>query len=116
MKTIIKLVIAFALLTAAFQGTRALVSNYQFEDAVEQALLFAPNSTDPEMTQQVLTLAEEYGLPVEADNITFSQRASDRMVQITYTVDVAFIPGLIVQPIKFNPSASVRLLTQQRRR
>ena len=116
MKTIIKLVIALALLTAAFQGSRALVSNYQFEDAVEQALLFAPNSTDPEMTQQVLGLAEEYGLPVEADDITISQRASDRIVDISYSVDVAFIPGVVTQPIKFNPSASVRLLTPPRRR
>jgi hypothetical protein len=116
MKTIIKLVIAVALLTAAFQGSRALVSNYQFEDAVEQALLFAPNSTDPEITQQVMALADEYGLPVEADNINITQRASDRIVDVTYTVDVAFIPGVITQPVKFSPSASVRLLTQQRRR
>jgi len=116
MTTIIKLVLALALLTAAFQGARATMSNYQFEDAVEQALLFAPSSSDAEVTQQVLTLAEEYGLPVQAEDITISQRASDRIVDISYTADVAFIPGIITQPIKFNPSASVRLLTQQRRR
>lgn len=115
MTTIIKLVLALALLTAAFQGARATMSNYQFEDAVEQALLFAPSSSDAEVTQQVLTLAEEYGLPVQAEDITISQRASDRIVDISYTADVAFIPGLITQPIKFNPSASVRLLTQRRR-
>lgn len=116
MTTIIKLVLALALLTAAFQGARATMSNYQFEDAVEQALLFAPNSTDAEVVQQVLTLAEEYDLPVEADNIVISERASDRIVDITYTANVAFIPGIVTQPIKFTPSASVRMLTQQRRR
>lgn len=116
MKTIIELAIALALLTAAFQGARALLANYQFEDAVEQALLFAPNSTDAEMTQQVLALAEEYGLPIEAGDITISERASDRIVEVSYTTDVAFIPGVVTQPIRFNPSASVRLLTQPRRR
>jgi len=115
MTTIIKLVLAFALLTAAFQGARATLSNYQFEDAVEQALLFAPDATDDEWTQQVLTLAAENGLPVEAEDITISVRASDRIVDISYTMDVAFIPGLITQPITFNPSASVRLLQQRRR-
>jgi len=115
MTTIIKLVLAFALLTAAFQGARATLSNYQFEDAVEQALLFAPDGTDDEWTQQVLTLAAENGLPVEAEDITISVRASDRIVDISYTMDVAFIPGLITQPITFNPSASVRLLQQRRR-
>lgn len=115
MKTIIKLVLALALLTAAFQVARATMSNYQFEDAVEQALLFSPNASDAEITQQVVSLADEYGLPVTAEDITISQRSADRIVDVSYTMDVAFIPGVITQPIKFNPSASVRLLTQKRR-
>jgi hypothetical protein len=115
MTTIIKLALAFALLTAAFQGARATMSNYQFEDAVGQALLFAPDGSDDEITQQVMTLAAEYGLPVEADDISIDVRAADRVVDITYTVDVAFIPGVITQPITFNPSASVRLLSQRQR-
>ena len=116
MTTIIKLVLALALLTAAFQGARATMSNYQFEDAVKQALLFAPNASDAEVTEKVVTLAEEYGLPVSAEDVTISQRAADRMVDISYTTDVAFIPGIITQPITFSPHASVRLLTPPRRR
>jgi len=115
MTTIIKLVLAFALLTAAFQGARATMSNYQFEDAVGQALLFTPNASDAEVTEKVLSLAEEYGLPVSAEDVTISQRAADRMVDISYTVEVAFLPGIITQPITFTPHASVRLLTPQRR-
>ena len=115
MTTIIKLVLAFALLTAAFQGARATMSNYQFQDDVEQALLFAPGASDAEVIEKVVSLAAEYGLPVSAEDVTISQRAADRMVDINYTADVAFIPGLINQPIKFNPHASVRLLTPQRR-
>ena len=115
MITIIKLVLAFALLTAAFQGARATMSNYQFQDEVEQALLFAPNASDAEVTEKVVSLAEEYGLPVSAEDVTISQRAADRMVDISYTAEVAFIPGIITQPIKFSPHASVRLLTPQRR-
>ena len=116
MTTIIKLVLALALLTAAFQGARAAVSNYQFEDEVEQTLLFAPNASDAEVTEKVVSLAEEYGLQVSAEDVTISQRAADRMIDISYTTDVAFIPGLITQPITFSPHASVRLLTPPRRR
>ncbi len=115
MTTIIKLVLALALLTAAFQGARAMMSNYQFEDAVEQALLFAPNASDAEVTQQVMTLAADYGLPVAAEDITVNQRGADRIVDVSYTTDVPFIPGIITQPLTFHPSASVRLLTQPRR-
>lgn len=114
MSTIIKLVLVVALLTAAFQGSRAILSNYQFEDDVEQAVLFAPNSSDAEVTQQVLELAAEYGLPVEAADITVHQSGADRIVDITYAVDVAFIPGVVTQPVTFRPSVSVRQLTQKR--
>ena len=34
---------------------------------------------------------------------------------MTYTTDVAFIPGGITQPVTFNPTASVRLLTKRTR-
>ncbi len=115
MTTIIKLVVVIALLTAAFQGSRAMMSNYQFEDAVEQALLFAPNASDAEVVEKVLALANEYGLPVEADNIAIRELAADRIVDVTYTTPVPFIPGLITQPLTFKPSASVRMLTPPRR-
>lgn len=115
MTTIIKLALVIALLTAAFQGARAAISNYSFEDAVEQALLFSPNSTDAEVVEKVMALAGDFGLPVEVDNIAVTERGSDRMVDVTYTTPVQFIPGLITQPITFSPSASVRMLTAPRR-
>ena len=115
MSTIIKLALVVALLTAAFQGSRAILSNYQFEDDVEQALLFAPNASDAEVTQQVLELAAEYGLTMEAADITVSERASDRIVDITYVQNVAFIPGIITQPVTFKPSASARIFAAPRR-
>lgn len=115
MKTIIKLVIAIAILTAAFQGSRALMSNYQFEDDIQQAMQFSPNASDDEMIEKIVGLASDYGLPVQAGNVTMSERASDRIANVTYTTDVAFIPGLITRPITFNPSASVRLLRAPRR-
>ena len=91
-----------------------MVSNYQFEDAVEQILLFEPDATDAELVEEVVSLAAEYGLVVAADAVTVHQRAADRMIDITYTTDVAFIPGLITRPVTFKPSASARLLTKRR--
>lgn len=115
MVTIIKLAVALALLTAAFQGARVSMSNYQFEDAIKQVLLFAPSASDAEVTQKVLALAEDYGLPIEAADVTVSEKASDRLIEVTYTTDVAFLPGIYTRPMTFNPTASVRMLTPPRR-
>jgi len=115
MTTIIKLVLAFALITAAFQGARPMVTNYQFKDAVEQVLLFAPNAPDADVIERIMALAGDYDLPVAAEDIAISLHGSDRVVDITYTTDVAFIPGIVTQPVTFSPSASVRLLTKRPR-
>ena len=92
-----------------------MVTNYQFKDAVEQVLLFAPNAPDADVVEQIVALAGDYDLPVAAEDIAISLHGSDRVVDITYTTDVAFIPGIISQPITFKPSASVRLLTKRTR-
>ena len=115
MTTTIKLVLAFAVITAAFQGARLMVTNYQFEDAVEQVLLFAPNASDADVTERILMLAGDYDLPLAAEDIAISEHGSDRVVEMTYTTDVAFIPGVIPQPVTCNPTASVRLLTKRTR-
>jgi hypothetical protein len=111
MATIIKLALVVALLTAAFQASRAMVSNYQFEDDVEQVLLFTPNASDAELTQSVLKLAAEYDLVVDAADIKITARAAERVVDITYVVDVPLLPGLVTRPVTFHPSASARVFT-----
>jgi len=62
-----------------------------------------------------MSLASEYDLPVKEENITLSQRSADRIVNVTYTTPVPFLPAMVTQPITFNPSASVRLLNPPRR-
>ena len=115
MTTIIKIVVVLLLLTAAVQGGRAALAKYQFEDAVQQAVLFSPNATDAEVEKDVLALAYEHGLPIEAENITIRMLGADRIVETTYTADVGFIPGFFSYPMTFNTSSSVRLLVKPRR-
>jgi hypothetical protein len=115
MSTIIKLVIAGLILTAAVQFGRASMSNYQFEDELQQALQFSPNATDEELTTQIVTLAADHGLRVEAENVELSMRGDERSATIRYSADVAFVPGLFSRPIAFAPTATVRLLRAPRR-
>ena len=115
MTTIIKLVIAGVILTAAVQFGRASISNYQFEDDLQQALQFSPNASDEELTTQFVTLAADYGLRVEAENVELSTRGDERTATIRYSANVAFVPGLFSRPIAFAPSAKVRLLNAPRR-
>ena len=115
MKTIIKIVIAIVVITAAGQWGMAMLTNYRFQDAVHEALIFAPNSTDQEIKDRVMELASNEGLPVDVDDVVVRQVGRDLFVDITYEAEVPFLPGIFSRPLKFSPAASTRLMPGVRR-
>lgn len=115
MKTIIKIVIALVVLTAAAQWGMTALTNYQFQDAVHEALIFAPNSTDQELRDTVMELAGNKGIPVDVNDVKIRQVGPDLFVDITYEIDVRLIPGVYSRTMRFNPSTSTRLMPGVRR-
>lgn len=115
MKTLIKIVLAIVLLTAAFQGARATLANYQFEDAVHEGLLFNPRASESEIVEMVLKTAQEYDLPVEANNVTVRESRQDLIVEITYTTPINLIPGIYARDFTFHPNTSTKFFTGSRR-
>lgn len=115
MKTLIKIIIALAIVTAAFQASRASFANYKFQDSVHEALLFNPRATDQEIIGAVMQVALEQGIPVEAGNIDIKQIGADLIVDITYETEVKLLPGIYSTTFTFKPEASTRLMPGVRR-
>jgi hypothetical protein len=115
MKTIIKLAIAAVVLTGCFNVGRALVKEYQFEDAVHEALLFDPRMTDKEIIELVMRSAGEHSIPLDQKEISIRQTGPDVRVDMSYTQSIVVIPGVFSKEWTFNPSASTRLLVGNRR-
>jgi len=110
MTTIIKIVIALALLTAVAQAGLVAVTNYQFEDGVHEVLLFAPRASDAEIIEQVLSLAKSHGINVVPENIKVRQVGADLHVDVTYDADVPLLPGIYSRIWTFNPTTSIRMM------
>jgi hypothetical protein len=113
MKTIIKIVIALLLITAMFNAARAALNDYQFSDAVHQAMLFNPRATDQELVETVVKLAAEYQIPMEPSNVTVREVGSDLIVDMTYTYNIVLIPGIVARDWTFSPSVSTRMLNRR---
>lgn len=111
MKTIIKLLVTIAALTACFNAGWAAFNNFQFEDAAQQKLLFDTRATDEEIVVIVMDLARQYALPIRAEDITVQMIGQDRVVEMPYTMNVPLLPGFYSHPWQFAPKASTRLLT-----
>lgn len=110
MKTIIKIVIALALLTACFQAARYALNNFQFEDAVQQRLLFDTRASDAEVVTSVMRIAREYSIVLREEDISVQMIGMDRVVDMPYTVTIPLLPGLFEYPWRFTPKASTRLI------
>lgn len=110
MKTIIKIVLALALLAACFNAGMASFNNYQFEDAVHEGLLFNPRATEPEIVKMVLKAANEYNIPIDAEGVTVSTLGQDVRVDMKYTTNVVLVPGVYAKDWTFTPKTSTRVL------
>ena len=115
MKTIIKIVLAILFITACFQMGRAVLGNYQFEDAVHEQLLFDPHQSDAEIMKFVTKVADQYGVPLDPKDVNIRQVAQDVIVDMSYTQNIQFIPGVYAHDWTFKPSASARILIGTRR-
>ena len=115
MKTIIKIAITLLILTACFNASRASFTNYQFEDAVHEQLLFDPRASDKEIVEMITKIASAYDLPVEVDNIHIRQAGQEIHVEMSYTRNIVLIPRLFEREWTFMPSTSTRMLVGNRR-
>ena len=111
MKTLFKIVVAGVILTACFQAARYAVNNFQFEDAVQQQLMFETRASDSEVVNTVMRIAKEYAIELKEDDISVRMVGQDRVVDMPYTVMVDLLPGFFDYPWTFTPKAQTRLLT-----
>jgi ABC-type glycerol-3-phosphate transport system substrate-binding protein len=115
MKTIIKILAAALILTACFNASRAALTDYQFQDAVHEGLVFDGLASDAEIANMVRKLAAAYEIPIADENIVIRQVGQDVHVDMSYTRNVVLVPGVFARDWTFTPSTSNRILVGQRR-
>lgn len=110
MTTIIKLVVAALILNAVAHASMAAYKSYTFEDAVHEALLFAPSAPDADILERIGGLADEQEVPLETTKINITRTPNEVRVQMSYVENINLIPGIYTKAWTFNPSSSARIL------
>src|SRR4029450_11844220 len=101
MKTVLKLVIAVALLNAVVRGADSLWNYYQLKDAAERALLFGSQRTSQQVHQQIMERALELDLPLKPEDLRIRWATGRRIAAASYTQEVEFFPQY-PYPIEFS--------------
>jgi hypothetical protein len=92
MKTVLKLVIAIALLNAVIHGADSVWHYYQLKDAAERALLFGSSRTSQQVHAQIMESATELRLPLKPEDLTVRWRTGRRIAEASYTQQIEFFP------------------------
>lgn len=92
MKTIIKLLVAAVILNATVRLGMSALTQYQFRDAVQEAVLFGSQETTGDLQAVILKEAEELGVPLEAGNVDVERQGMLTTAEATYTDQIEVFP------------------------
>ena len=101
MKTVLKLLIAVALLNAVVRGADSAWNYYQLKDAAQRALLFGTQASSKQIHGQIMERAVELRVPLMPEDLTVSWRAGRRIAEAYYTQQIELFPKYIY-PVLFS--------------
>jgi hypothetical protein len=93
MSTIIKLLITALVLNACFQGGRSAWGFYQFQDEVQQAVLFSTTQTAEQLKARIATAASELQKDLDPETFTVAYQGTQARIRAAYTDQVPLLPG-----------------------
>lgn len=93
MATFFKLVLAALVINSCLQLGRSAVTFYQFQDAVQQAVLFSANQSAEQLKGRVNEIARDMQLPVDPQTVSVSFQTVQARITATYVDSVPVVPG-----------------------
>jgi hypothetical protein len=106
MKTIVKLLIALALLNAVGRGAMAAWTFYEFRDASQQLVLFGGGTSTTDLHNQILARAGELEVPVAPENVNVQRDGARTWADVAYTQPIEFFPRWVYRaPLSFTVEA-----------
>ena len=95
MKTLIKLLIAAAVINAAARYGLSAWTQYEFRDAVQQILLFGADASTDELKNEIMMEAERQGVPLEREALDVQHRDMVVTAQAGYLDEIELFPRYV---------------------
>ena len=100
MKTIIKILIAIAILNAAARVGMASASYYQLKDASQELVTFGALTTPGDIQDHILQRAQTFDVPLQAGDLEVIRDGLRTTARASYTQSVEVFPSY-TYPINF---------------
>ena len=93
MKALFKLAIFLLVVNALYRFVPPYYNHTRLSDDIEQGALGWADLSEKEIQDQVLSLAHQRGLPVEAEQITVQRNLERLLVTLSYPRTLELVPG-----------------------
>ena len=93
MKTLIKLLIAVAIINATARYGLSTWTQYQFRDSVQQILLFGADASTDDLENEIMMEAERQDVPLEREKVDVQQRDAVVTAEASYLDEIELFPG-----------------------
>ena len=93
MKTLIKLIVAAAIIHATWKAGNAYLRFWQFKEEVTEIAQFGVHEADNVLHNRVLDTAKRMEIPIEADKLTVQRRQARIVIDASYVEPVELIPS-----------------------
>ena len=110
MKTIIKILIAIAILNAAARVGMAAASYYQLKDASQELVTFGAQTTPADIQTHILEKAQAFSVPLRAGDLEVTRDGLHTIAKASYTQGVEVFPSY-TYPINFRFSVQALSMT-----
>lgn len=95
MSTIIKLIFTALIMNACVQAGRSSWGFYDFQDSVQQAVLFSTTQTAEQLKGRITKVALEKNINLAPESVSVRYLSTQALVKASYTDDVALLPGYV---------------------
>ena len=111
-RKLVQIAIFLLVANAVYRVAPVTVHYLQFKDAVQELALFAtPKTTDAELVDRVMTLADEHSVTLERDAVQVQRQNGQLTIVASYVEAMKLVPGydyvhqFDVHAKAFNPAA-----------
>ena len=92
-RLLLKLILVAILANATWHAFNVYAPHYRFKDAAQYAAQFRGDSSDDLVRGKIMSLAGQYGLPVNEEDVSVTHTGQHTFVEVSYVTSVELLPG-----------------------
>ena len=92
LRNLIRLVVVLLIANALYRFVPVYMHHYQFKDAVKEAAMFAKDSSEFEIIDRVMQLADRYKVPVQREMVQVTRDKQHTYIVVMYEEQIEWLP------------------------